>query len=108
MRVTILRKASALATLFALGCAEGTPVDDVEIIGNSKVVPADGQDDTPQVADDPSMRAKDGGPELGAVAFLVSIYEKPDRRSNKLGYLRVGTRVTRAEKPAAFDACRGG
>lgn len=40
--------------------------------------------------------------------MLVSIYEKPDRRAKKHGYLRLGARVARGEKPAAFDACQGG
>ncbi len=57
---------------------------------------------------DPAQIAKEGGPKLGAVQFVVTIRERPDPRSPQLGYLRVGQVVTRAEKPAAFDACQGG
>jgi lipoprotein-anchoring transpeptidase ErfK/SrfK len=83
-----------------------------EPVANSKVVPADSGGTTaptaPPTALEPNMLAKADGPELGVVQFMVSIYEKPDRRSKKLGYLRVGERVPRGEKPAAFDGCQGG
>jgi lipoprotein-anchoring transpeptidase ErfK/SrfK len=58
--------------------------------------------------DDPAMEPKPGGPRLGAVAMAAPIYLKPDRRSPKVGYLRAGATVVRAEKPVAFDDCAGG
>jgi lipoprotein-anchoring transpeptidase ErfK/SrfK len=57
---------------------------------------------------DPAARARKDGPKLGAIEFMVSIYETPDRRSKKLGYLRVGSQVQRAEKAAAFNGCHSG
>ncbi len=36
------------------------------------------------------------------------IYQKPDRRSPKIGYLRAGGTVVRGEKPVALDDCQGG
>lgn len=57
---------------------------------------------------DPAMEPREGGPKIGAVEMVAPIYSKPDRRSPKLGYLRAGGTVTRAEKPVAFDDCQGG
>ena len=90
-------------------CADAAPPDDVEIVGNVKVAPAAGaQDQAPLVPNDPNMIAKADGPTIGAIEMAVSIYERPDHRSKKLGYLRVGTSLPRAEKPVAFDSCQGG
>lgn len=102
--------ACGLALLAA--CAD-SPVPG-EPVANSKVTPAgSGSSSVAAVAPapvklEPAMMARADGPELGAVQMMVSIYERPDRRSDKLGYLRVGTRVSRGEKPAAFDGCQGG
>ena len=63
---------------------------------------------TPDVVLDPAMEPKGDGPRLGAVHMAAPIYEKPDRRSNKLGYLRAGGTVVRGEKPALMDDCEGG
>lgn len=57
---------------------------------------------------DPAMVPKPGGPRLGAIAMAARIYEKPDRRSQKIGYLRAGATVVRGEKPVALDDCAGG
>ncbi|MBK8254821.1 MAG: L,D-transpeptidase [Polyangiaceae bacterium] len=57
---------------------------------------------------DPAMEPKEGGPKLGAVEMAAPIFEKPDKRSTKIGYLRAGGLVTRGEKPVAFDDCQGG
>lgn len=55
-----------------------------------------------------AMEPKPGGPRLGAVQMVAPIYQKPDRRSAKLGYLRAGGTVTRGEKAVLFDDCQGG
>jgi lipoprotein-anchoring transpeptidase ErfK/SrfK len=52
--------------------------------------------------------AKVGGPMIGAVQMTVTIYARPDRRTTKIGYLRVGALMPRGEKPTAFDSCQGG
>jgi lipoprotein-anchoring transpeptidase ErfK/SrfK len=57
---------------------------------------------------DPATLPKPDGPRLGAIALVAPIHQKADRRSPKLGYLRAGATVVRAEKPTAFDDCRGG
>jgi hypothetical protein len=36
------------------------------------------------------------------------VYQKPDRRSPKLGYLRAGGTVVRGEKPVLLEDCAGG
>ncbi len=61
-----------------------------------------------QVEDDPAMIPRPGGPRIGAVQMAAPIYEKPDRRSAKIGYLRAGGTAVRGEKPVGFDDCQGG
>ncbi len=57
---------------------------------------------------DPAMEPKEGGPRIGAVEMVAPIFQKPDRRSPKIGYLRAGGTAIRGEKPVAFDDCQGG
>ncbi len=57
---------------------------------------------------DPAKEPHAGGPRLGAVQMNAIIYQKPDRRSPKIGYLRAGGTVVRGEKPVALDDCAGG
>ena len=57
---------------------------------------------------EPETMPKEGGPRLGAVEFGAPIFAGPDRRSDKLGYLRAGGTVVRAEKPVKTDDCEGG
>jgi hypothetical protein len=47
-------------------------------------------------------------PELVATAREVVIYEGPNRRSERLGYLRLGARVARSAEPHGRDGCGGG
>jgi hypothetical protein len=91
---------AVLAAAGAGGCgrAEKTPL---EVVGNSKVAAA-------ASASDPDAIAKPTGPKLGVVQMAAMVRERPDPRSPEIGYLRLGAVVTRALKPAAFDACQGG
>ena len=77
------------------------------VVGNAKVVSANGAPPA-QKPLGPDQTAKESGPTLGAVKMGVPIHEKPDPRSLQVGYLTLGAIVQRAEKPAAFDACKGG
>jgi hypothetical protein len=108
--VTARRRATALpltlclavATAAALsGCKGKDAGDNGGIISLSAPAPA------PE-ANDPAKEPKPGGPRLGAVEMAAPIYQKPDRRSPKIGYLRAGSTVVRGEKPVAFDDCQGG
>jgi lipoprotein-anchoring transpeptidase ErfK/SrfK len=100
---------AALLGALSWGCGEEGADGDLTIVANSKAVPIDEGSGAPgAVPDDPAMMAAPNGPILGAVQMLVSIYARPDHRAEKVGYLRLGTRVTRAEKAAAFDSCQSG
>ena len=44
-----------------------------------------------------------GKPRLGITAFVATIYAEPRETSRKLGYLRVGATVGRAEEPGLAD-----
>lgn len=45
---------------------------------------------------------------LGALAQETAVYQKPDRRTRKLGLLRTGALVNRAALPASRRGCKGG
>ncbi len=59
-------------------------------------------------SDDPETLAKDGGPRIGAVEMTAPIYERADRRSAVIGYLRAGGTLVRGQKPVKTDDCPGG
>ncbi|WP_437986586.1 L,D-transpeptidase [Sorangium sp. So ce117] len=48
------------------------------------------------------------GAKIASIAMRTWIYVAPDERSTKLGYLRAGAVVDRAELPAGADGCAGG
>ncbi|WP_437320707.1 L,D-transpeptidase [Sorangium sp. So ce385] len=48
------------------------------------------------------------GAKIASIAMRTWIYVAPDERSTKLGYLRAGAVVDRAELPAGTDGCAGG
>ena len=50
----------------------------------------------------------DRGHLLVAIGRETLIYERPSFKSQKIGYLRAGAQVRRAEKPAGFEGCKLG
>ncbi|MEB2313772.1 MAG: L,D-transpeptidase [Sorangiineae bacterium] len=48
------------------------------------------------------------GPALAPLAFIVPIYPKPDKKSDAVGYLRVGARVARSREPVSRNDCPDG
>ncbi|MCC6553311.1 MAG: L,D-transpeptidase [Polyangiaceae bacterium] len=48
------------------------------------------------------------GAKIASIAMRTWIYVAPDDGSTKLGYLRAGAVVDRAEQPAGTDGCAGG
>ncbi|HET7545751.1 MAG TPA: L,D-transpeptidase [Polyangiaceae bacterium] len=75
---------------------------------------ADGPSDDEE-ADEPSPNSQreleplvDPGHLLVAIGRETLIYERPSLRSQKIGYLRAGAQVRRAEKPAGFEGCKLG
>jgi hypothetical protein len=109
-----MRRVSLAALVGALlgmaACADDGPFEegDVGIVSNSKAVPVGSSRAAQAEPTDPEMIAKPDGPLLGATDMALSIFLKPDHRSPKVGYLRVGTTVHRGAKAAAFDSCQGG
>jgi hypothetical protein len=55
-----------------------------------------------------SVAAPPEGPLLGALAFATTVYDKPNKGSRKLGYLRVGAVVPRGAEPAGKAGCPDG
>lgn len=93
----------AIAALFLPACQGGENALPEGIINLSAKAE---QPRSPE--DDPATFPRADGPRVGAVEMVALIYEKPDRRSTKLGYLRAGGTIPRGEKPVAFDDCQGG
>ncbi|HTJ82979.1 MAG TPA: L,D-transpeptidase [Polyangiaceae bacterium] len=56
----------------------------------------------------PETMPREGGPKIGAAEYVAPIYSEPDPRSDKLGYLRAGGTLVRAEQPVRKDDCAGG
>ncbi|MBN1611343.1 MAG: L,D-transpeptidase [Polyangiaceae bacterium] len=48
------------------------------------------------------------GPKLAPLSLVAKVYPKPDKRSDSIGYLRVGARVARSAAPVSKDACPEG
>jgi len=48
------------------------------------------------------------GPRLAPLAMNVPILPKPDRHAEPIGYLRVGARVARSERPVTHEGCPDG
>jgi hypothetical protein len=61
------------------------------------------------VAVDPTRPVLDeGGAKLAPIVLQANVYEKPDHHSAKLGYLRLGEVVARAQVTTPGDACPEG
>ncbi len=103
-------------TDWAFGCAlllalpackskqEGSSQQGIFALGE---VPALSKSDAALPATPETMPAADG-PRLGAVTYVAPIFATPDRRGEKIGYLRAGGTLARAEKPVKTDDCEGG
>jgi hypothetical protein len=68
---------------------------------------------SPSSAEVPAGASKDAsepghGAKIASIAMRTWIYVAPNDRSTKLGYLRAGAVIDRAEAPAGTDGCAGG
>ncbi len=100
-------RARATALLFALsapavlgfvalnGC--GSHASDPEL---SKPAPDEGIPNVPEPAAN--------GPQLGSVANVTPVLERPALGARELGYLHAGARVARAQEPYSRRGCGGG
>ncbi|MSP26275.1 MAG: murein L,D-transpeptidase [Myxococcales bacterium] len=96
-----------LAAGWAVACGDAGPGGVADgVVGNAKLAPVDGAPTLRPL--ESNQLAVEGGPTLGITKMTAVLRERPDPRSPQLGYLKLGAIVTRAEKPAAFDACQGG
>jgi hypothetical protein len=55
-----------------------------------------------------AAKAPEGRPLLGITAFSVIVYAEPRDTAKRLGYLRLGAKVPRAEEPSGKAGCPGG
>lgn len=96
----------AVATC-ALGCTGPSPFDSKDPAA-SRLKPENGgivadPNDFSHVPVPPA-----DGPQLAPIAMTVAVMRKPDPKADTLGYLRVGARVARSEKPVGNEGCPDG
>jgi hypothetical protein len=48
------------------------------------------------------------GPQLGAIANVTPVYDRPSTAGQEIGYLHAGARVARAAEPYTREGCDGG
>lgn len=48
------------------------------------------------------------GPKVAPLEMASPVYARPDKQAEKIGYLRIGTRVARSERPISLAGCPGG
>jgi lipoprotein-anchoring transpeptidase ErfK/SrfK len=121
--VRSLVPASRLAVVAALSACSGTepPLPRSVALSRTTAPPVAGAqlDSEPVVAAPPSPAVAvpepdlarpepEPEPELVATAREVVIYAAPNRRSERLGYLRLGARVARSRDSQGHDGCAGG
>lgn len=75
-------------------------------VDRSKPAPAAVASSAPPV--DPARQEPGRGPKLASIAMRTWVYDAPSERSDKLGYLRAGALVDRAEDSAGTDGCDKG
>ena len=47
-------------------------------------------------------------PKLGSIADITPVFEEPDSKAKRLGYLHAGARVARAKEPYSDEGCEEG
>lgn len=48
------------------------------------------------------------GPRLAPLELASSVYAKPDKQAEKIGYLRIGAQVARSDEPVSMQDCAAG
>jgi hypothetical protein len=100
------------AALSACSHAEDPPGRSVEVSAELRLkLPEPGSTGKPAAAPErPGKQATEpgSGAKIASIAMRTWIYVAPHDRSTKLGYLRAGAVVDRAEVSAGTDGCAGG
>jgi len=112
-----------LLALMLLGCRDKTPD-----VGSSSAAatqsPSEPQSDASSSPTDPAVPARlshisvahglldqgapSGAPELASISIAATVYKLPQDSSERLGYLRLGSRVTRDPEPVLGKGCPKG
>jgi len=98
---------SVAALAYSVGCSGPSPFDTKDPAA-SRLKPENGgivadPNDFSRVPVPPA-----DGPQLAPIALTVAIMRKPDPKAETLGYLRVGARVARSDKPLGNEGCPDG
>ncbi len=106
---------AAIAATFAVACRAGEPpgrhstdphtstVARPTTFAASVVASSAPHEEGPSPEDEPGHGAK-----IGSIAMRTWVYDEPRDGSRKLGYLRAGAAIDRAERSAGADGCEGG
>ncbi|MFO0587686.1 MAG: L,D-transpeptidase [Polyangiaceae bacterium] len=108
-RLRTLAPTFLLAALVSgCGAAEDPPGRAIDRGGPASALKLpDGADSGPAEAEDAAHEPGHGA-KIASIAMRTWIYVSPDDRSTKLGYLRAGAIIDRAEKSAGDTNCAGG
>ena len=99
---------SVLALALGCGAAEDPPGRSVDAAGQATALRLpDAAEPAPEETQDTAHEPGHGA-KIASIAMRTWIYVAPDDRSTKLGYLRAGAIVDRAEAPSGTTNCAGG
>jgi len=107
-RFSFRKKAVSLAVLVGVSGCNGSGTFDGKDPAASRLKPENGgivadPNDFSRVPVPPA-----DGPQLVPIAMTVAVMRRPDPKAETLGYLRIGARVARSDKPIANEGCADG
>jgi len=107
-RFSLGKKAVSLAVLAGIAGCNGPGSFDSKDPAASRLKPENGG-----IVADPNDFSRipvppADGPQLVPIAMTVAVMRKPDPKAETLGYLRIGARVARSEKPIGNEGCPEG
>jgi hypothetical protein len=107
-RFRFRKEAASLAVLACAAACSGPSPFDSKDPAASRLKPENGG-----IVADPNDYSRvpvppADGPQLAPIAMTVAVMRKPDPKAETLGYLRVGARVARSEKPLGNEGCPDG
>lgn len=87
---------------------DAPPVDMLDPSGGDEGSRNEEDDAAPRDGGEASDVDEEDAPRIASTARETWIYAEPNRKSRRIGYLRAGSVVSRAEKPATTKGCKGG
>lgn len=96
----------------AVACGDSAPPPGPTVesapVGTALAMPEAAGETVPAKAPADPHDEPGAGAKLASIAMRTWVYQTPDEHAVKLGYLRAGAVVDRAERPAGHKGCEGG